>query len=60
MPVYLANLARAYPKGAILPAPIMCVVNFGTPLVLAEDETKPAFLARAHAAVCDLAEGPDV
>jgi 1-acyl-sn-glycerol-3-phosphate acyltransferase len=58
VPVYLANLARAYPKGAVLPAPITCVVNFGTPLALGEDETKPAFLARAHAAVCDLAEGP--
>lgn len=58
VPVYLANLARAYPKGAILPAPIMCVVNFGEPLALVEGEPKPAFLARAHAAVCDLAEGP--
>ncbi len=57
VPVYLANLARAYPKGAILPAPISCVSNFGTPLDHDEAEDKQAFLTRARAAVCDLAEG---
>lgn len=65
VPVYLANLARAYPKGAILPAPISCVVNFGTPIVLADGgadgETKAGFLTRAHSAVCALADpiGPN-
>ena len=58
VPVYLANLARAYPKGAILPAPITCVVNFGAPVRLEDGETKPAFLARAREAVSALAEGP--
>jgi 1-acyl-sn-glycerol-3-phosphate acyltransferase len=58
VPVYLTNLARAYPKGAILPAPIMCVANFGTPLRLEAGETKPAFLARARDAVCAMAERP--
>lgn len=58
VPVYLANLARAYPKGAILPAPISCVANFGAPIRLAEGEAKPAFLARAREAVAALAEGP--
>lgn len=57
VPVYLANLARAYPKGAILPAPISCVVNFGTPIALEEGEDKAAFLARARDAVCVLARG---
>ncbi|GAA0267639.1 lysophospholipid acyltransferase family protein [Alteraurantiacibacter aestuarii] len=57
VPVYLANLARAYPKGATLPAPISCVANFGTPITLAEGEDKQAFLARAHDAVCVMAEG---
>lgn len=57
VPVYLANLARAYPKGAILPAPISCVVNFGTPIALEEGEDKAAFLARARDAVCVLAQG---
>jgi 1-acyl-sn-glycerol-3-phosphate acyltransferase len=57
VPVYLANLARAYPKGAILPAPISCVVTFGEPIRLEEGESKPAFLARARDAVAALAEG---
>lgn len=57
VPVYLANLSRAYPKGAILPAPISCVANFGTPIALEEGEEKSAFLERARNAVCDLAEG---
>jgi 1-acyl-sn-glycerol-3-phosphate acyltransferase len=57
VPVYLANLSRAYPKGAILPAPISCVANFGAPVLFDEDEDKAAFLVRARQAVCDLAEG---
>jgi 1-acyl-sn-glycerol-3-phosphate acyltransferase len=57
IPVYLTNLARAYPKGAILPAPISCIVNFGAALTLTADEIKEDFLTRARAAVCDLAEG---
>lgn len=57
VPVYLANLARAYPKGATLPAPISCVANFGTPIVLEESEDKQAFLTRARDAVCEMAEG---
>ena len=56
VPVYLANLARAYPKGAILPAPIICVVDFGAAIALAPDEAKRGFLTRARAAVCALAE----
>lgn len=57
VPVYLANLSRAFPKGAILPAPISCVANFGAPVRFDEAEDKQAFLARARQAVCDLAEG---
>lgn len=55
VPVFLANLARAYPKGALLPAPIQCVVHFGTPMGLDAGETKAQFLERAHQAVCRLA-----
>ena len=51
VPVYLTNLARAYPKGAILPAPIICTASFGVPLALTSGETKPAFLERARLAV---------
>lgn len=54
VPVYLTNLARAYPKGAFLPAPIMCTATFGAPLPTIADEAKPHFLARARAAVCAL------
>ncbi|MCK9541838.1 MAG: 1-acyl-sn-glycerol-3-phosphate acyltransferase [Novosphingobium sp.] len=56
VPVWLTNLARAYPKGAILPAPIVCTATFGMPLERIEGEDKPAFLARARAAVCALGE----
>lgn len=57
VPVYLTNLARAYPKGAILPAPISCTATFGAPLRRDRDEPKDAFLDRARQAVCALAQG---
>ena len=57
VPVYLTNLARAYPKGALIPAPISSAAHFGAPLTLAEGEDKAAFLARAQAAVIELAQG---
>ena len=57
VPVYLANPARAFPKGAFLPAPITCTATLGAPLHLTEGEPRAAFLARAHAAVCALAQG---
>lgn len=54
VPVHLTNLARAYPKGAILPAPIVCTATFGAPLAAIAGETRPHFLERARAAVCAL------
>jgi 1-acyl-sn-glycerol-3-phosphate acyltransferase len=57
IPVYLTNLARAYPKGATVPVPINCIVNFGQPLERVADEPKEGFLARARTAVCALAKG---
>ncbi len=57
VPAYLANLARAYPRGAILPAPLHCVVSFGAPLVERSGECRGEFLERARGAVCALAEG---
>lgn len=57
VPVYLANPGRAYPKGAILPAPISCTALFGEPIALVEGESRAEFLARAHDAVCALAKG---
>jgi hypothetical protein len=43
------------PKGALLPAPIICTVRFGAPLALAAEEDKDVFLERARAAVIRLA-----
>jgi 1-acyl-sn-glycerol-3-phosphate acyltransferase len=54
VPVFLENLNRAFPKGALIPVPISCAVRFGAPLSLAADESKDAFLARARDAVIAL------
>jgi 1-acyl-sn-glycerol-3-phosphate acyltransferase len=55
VPVYLENPARAWPKGALLPAPISCSVHFGAPLHFRPDEPKDVFLDRARQAVTALA-----
>ncbi len=56
VPAYLENLNRAMPKGAPFPLPLLCRVHFGPALRNDSQEEKPAFLNRAHAAVCSLAE----
>ena len=55
IPVYIENLHRSMPKGALLPVPIICTVRFGAALALAPDEDKDVFLERARAAVIRLA-----
>jgi len=55
IPVYLDNLHRSLPKGALLPIPIYSTVRFGAPLPRVAEETKDAFLSRARAAVIALA-----
>lgn len=55
VPVFLDNLRHALPKGSLMPVPLSCVARFGTPIALAEGETKPQFLERARAAVEALA-----
>jgi hypothetical protein len=55
VPVYLENLQRVLPKGSPLIVPLICTLRFGAPLILEPDESKPAFLARAHAALAGLA-----
>jgi 1-acyl-sn-glycerol-3-phosphate acyltransferase len=55
IPVYLENLHRAMPKGAVLPIPMTCTVRFGAPIKLEADESKEAFLTRARDAVLALA-----
>ena len=55
IPVYLENLYRSMPKGAHIPVPLTCAVRFGAPLGHVPDESKADFLARARAAVVNLA-----
>jgi 1-acyl-sn-glycerol-3-phosphate acyltransferase len=55
IPVFLDNLARAFPKGSFIPAPISCSARFGAPVAVAPGEGKAAFLARAREAVVALA-----
>ena len=56
IPVYLDNLHRSLPKGALLPVPMVCTVRFGAPIARAPDEAKDAFLARARDAVISLSK----
>jgi 1-acyl-sn-glycerol-3-phosphate acyltransferase len=56
IPVYLDNLHRSLPKGALLPVPVVCIVRFGAPLARMRDEPKEAFLARARDAVIALSD----
>jgi 1-acyl-sn-glycerol-3-phosphate acyltransferase len=55
VPVYLENLHRSMPKGAVLPIPLTCTVRFGCPVQLAPNESKSVFLERARAEVIKLA-----
>jgi 1-acyl-sn-glycerol-3-phosphate acyltransferase len=56
IPVYLDNLHRSLPKGALLPVPVVCTVRFGAPVIRVAEETKEVFLERARAAVIALAD----
>ena len=55
IPVYLDNLHRSLPKGALLPVPMVCTVRFGAPVALEPGEDREGFLERARAAVIALA-----
>jgi len=54
-PVYLENLQRIMPKGAVWPIPLICKVHFGANEALEGQEDKAGFLARMHDAVVALA-----
>lgn len=54
IPAYLNNLNRILPRGEFLPVPFISKLTFGPAMALDADESKPAFLARARAAVCRL------
>ena len=51
IPVWIDNLYRVLPRGAILPAPLQCSATFGEPTRLAAGEDKQEFLARLHRTV---------
>jgi 1-acyl-sn-glycerol-3-phosphate acyltransferase len=55
IPVYLENLLRSMPKGALIPIPMTCTVRFGAPLPGIENENKDQFLTRARVEVIKLA-----
>ena len=55
VPVYLHNLDRIMPKGEFLPVPQLSRITFGAPIHHEPGEKKDAFLARARAAVAELA-----
>ncbi len=57
VPVWVANLNRVMPKGALVPIPLICTVTFGAPIRLEGGEGKGDFLARAQTALREL--GPD-
>ncbi|PAT36936.1 lysophospholipid acyltransferase family protein [Vandammella animalimorsus] len=57
VPVWLGNLNRVMPKGALIPLPLLCTVHFGAPLQLLPGEEKQDFLLRARQALLHLAGG---
>lgn len=54
IPVHIDNLNRILPKGEFLPVPMLSCISFGSPMSVAANETKAAFLDRAREAVCNL------
>lgn len=54
VPVWIENLNRVLPKGALLPVPLLCTVTFGKPIAPADGEDRHAFVERARAALVAL------
>lgn len=55
IPVWIENLGRVMPKGALIPIPLLCTLCFGRPLEMVPGECKAAFLERARASMLALA-----
>lgn len=55
IPVWIENLNRVMPKGALIPIPLLCTLSFGQALTIQPDENKTDFLARARANLLALA-----
>lgn len=56
IPVWISNLKRVMPKGAIVPLPLLSTVIFGTPLVLNKFNDKIQFLNYAQQELLKLKE----
>ncbi|WP_265946624.1 lysophospholipid acyltransferase family protein [Dechloromonas sp. A34] len=59
IPVWIENLGRVMPKGALIPIPLLCTLCFGQALEIRPDESKPDFLERARASMLALAPPGD-
>lgn len=55
VPVWIENLGRAMPKGAVVPIPLLCTLLFGAPITLAEGEDRNIFVSRCRQALLSLA-----
>jgi len=54
VPVWLENLGRVMPKGALLPAPLLCSVKFGEAQQISITDDKESFLQRLRMALLSL------
>jgi 1-acyl-sn-glycerol-3-phosphate acyltransferase len=59
VPVWIENLGRVMPKGAIVPVPLLCSLTFGQGIVLSPGEARDAFLRRSRDALLSLAPPAD-
>jgi 1-acyl-sn-glycerol-3-phosphate acyltransferase len=55
VPVWMENLGRVLPKGEIIPVPLLCSINFGSPFHITPGEQKIGFMNRARDALVELA-----
>lgn len=54
VPVWLENMGRVMPKGAVVPVPLICTLNFGAVMHLEQNESKEVFLERTRRALLEL------
>ena len=59
VPVYINNLNRIFPKGEILPLPLLSRIQFGEPFKLNDGEKRREFIRRAKANILRLRDGSD-
>lgn len=55
VPCWIENMSRVWPKGTLLPLPLLCRVVFGAPVTLAQGDDRHSFLKRARDALLALA-----